>query len=114
MRGWGDAQRLSGDWPLRRVQFNSVLHGLLCSPPSKRVDLQKTKLAPVRPLFCEALGELDQDTPIGRIPDFSEGDDEPQPFDNIQVDFIVAKQLQQFVPGVLGIVDIHRGCSGRR
>jgi hypothetical protein len=44
-------------------------------------------------LFRETLGEVDQNTSIGRIPDFSEGNDEPQSFDNIQVDFIVGKQL---------------------
>ena len=65
-------------------------------------------------LFGETLGEFDQDAPIGRVLDFSKGDDEPQTFDDIQVDFIVAKQLQQFVPGVIGIFDVHRRCSGRR
>lgn len=64
-------------------------------------------------LFCETLGELDQHPSIGGIPDFPEGNDEPQSFDNIQVDFIVAKQLQQLVSGVIGIVDIHRKRSGR-
>jgi hypothetical protein len=28
-------------------------------------------------LLCETLGEFDQNAPIGRVPDFSEGDDEP-------------------------------------
>jgi hypothetical protein len=64
-------------------------------------------------LLRETLGEFDQNTSIGRIPDFPEGDDEPQPFDNIQVDLVVAKQLQQSIPGVIGIVDVHRAGSGR-
>jgi len=69
----------------------------------------------VDPNLCgETLGKFDQNAPIGRILDFSEGDDEPQPFDNIQVDFIVAEQLQKLVPGVIGIVDVHRSGSGRR
>jgi hypothetical protein len=59
-------------------------------------------------LLCETLGEFNQNTPIGRILDFSEGDDQPQSFDDVQVDLIVAKQLQQFIPGVIGIVDVHR------
>jgi hypothetical protein len=67
----------------------------------------------LRYLFCETLGELDQDTPIGRILDLSEGDDETQSFDNIQVDLVLAKQLQQSIAGVIGIVDGHRRRSGR-
>lgn len=63
-------------------------------------------------LFCETLGEFDQHPSIGGIPDFPEGNDEPQSFDNIQVDFIVAKQLQQLVPAMIGIVDIQRKHSG--
>ena len=63
-------------------------------------------------LFCETLGEFDQHPSIGWIPDFPEGNDEPQSFDNVQVDFIVAKQLQQLVPAVIGIVDIQRKHSG--
>jgi hypothetical protein len=64
-------------------------------------------------LLCETFCEFDQNTPVGGVLDFSEGDDQPQSFDDIQVDLIVAKQLQQFVPGVIGIVDIHRTRSGR-
>jgi hypothetical protein len=66
-----------------------------------------------RKLLREAFGEFDQNTPIGGVADFPEGDDEPQTFDDVQVDFIVAKQLQQFVPGVIGIVNAHRAGSGR-
>lgn len=64
-------------------------------------------------LLCETFGEFNQNAPIGRILDFSEGDNETQPFNNIQVDLILAKQLQQFIPGVIGIVDVHRMRSGR-
>lgn len=64
-------------------------------------------------LLCEALGEFDQNAPIGRILDLSEGDDEPQSFDNVEVDLIFAKQLQQSIPGLIGIVDVHRTRSGR-
>ena len=67
-----------------------------------------------RRLPCKAFGEFNEGTAVAGILDFPEGDDKPQPFDNIQVDFIVAKQLQQLVPGVIGIVDVHRRCSGRR
>lgn len=64
-------------------------------------------------LLCETLGEFDQNAPIGWILDFSEGYDEPQSFDDVQVDLIVAKQLQQLIPGVIGIVDVHRPRSER-
>jgi hypothetical protein len=61
----------------------------------------------------ETLGQFDQNAPVSRVPDLSEGNDEPQAFDDVQIDLIVAKQLQQFVPGVIGIVDVHRKRSGR-
>ena len=67
----------------------------------------------LRRLFCEPFGELDQNASIGRILDFSEGDDETQSFDDVQVDLVLAKQLQQFVPGVIGIINGHRTRSGR-
>ena len=63
-------------------------------------------------LFCETLGKVDQHPSIGWIADFPEGNDEPQSFDNVQVDFIVAKQLQQLVSAGIGIVDIQRKHSG--
>jgi hypothetical protein len=58
-------------------------------------------------LFRKSLGEFDEGAPVGRILDLSKGDDESQPFDNIQVDLIIPKQLQQFVAGVIGIFDVH-------
>jgi hypothetical protein len=99
----GDEQRLLGGWPLQHVQCRVKT----CRSPENEISAGPH-------LFGKTLGKFDQDAPIGRILDFSEGDDEPQPFDNIQVDFIVAKQLQKLVPGVIGIVDVHRSCSGRR
>ena len=45
-------------------------------------------------LPCKPFGEFDDDAPIGRIFDFSECDDEPQPFDHTLVDLIVPEQLQ--------------------
>jgi hypothetical protein len=97
----GDEQRLLGGWPLQHVQCRR-----------QNVPISGKRVGPH--LFGKTLGKFDQNAPIGRILDFSEGDDEPQPFDNIQVDFIFAKQLQKLVPGVIGIVDVHRSCSGRR
>jgi len=64
-------------------------------------------------LFCQALGEFDQDAPIGRILDLSESDDETQSLDDVQVDLIFAKQLQQSIPGLIGIINVHRTRSGR-
>jgi hypothetical protein len=80
---------------------------------AKKLSIRGKDLDAGPSLFRETLGEFDQDASVGRIPDFSEGNDEPQSFDNIQIDFIVAKQLQQFVTGVIGIVDVHRKRSGR-
>jgi len=64
-------------------------------------------------LLCKPLGKLNQDSSIGWIADLPEGHDKPQSFDDIQIDLIVPKQLQQLVPGVIGIVDVHRARSGR-
>jgi hypothetical protein len=44
-------------------------------------------------LLCKSFGEFDEDAPVGRIPDFPEGDNEPQPFDDVQINLIVPKQL---------------------
>jgi len=68
---------------------------------------------PGKTLLREALGEFDQNAPIGRILDLSEGHDEPQSFDHVEINFIVAKQLQQSVPGLIGIINAHRESSGR-
>jgi hypothetical protein len=45
----------------------------------------------LRRLLCQALGEFDQNAPIGRVRDFPERHDEPQPFEDIHVDLIVPK-----------------------
>jgi hypothetical protein len=66
-----------------------------------------------RRLICQALGEFNQNASIRRIADFPERNNKAQPLDNIQIDLIVPKQLQQFVRGVIGIVNIHRASSGR-
>jgi len=65
------------------------------------------------PLLREPLGEFDENTAVGRILDLSKGDDEPQPFDDIQVDLIIPKQLQQLVAGMIGIFNIHNASSGK-
>jgi hypothetical protein len=62
-------------------------------------------------LFAKSFGEFDEDAPVGRILDFPEGNDEPQPLDNVQIDLIILKQLQQFVAGMIGIVNVHRKSS---
>jgi hypothetical protein len=43
---------------------------------------------------CEPFGEFDDGAPIGGVLDVSKGNDEPQTFDDVQIDLIVAKQLQ--------------------
>jgi hypothetical protein len=64
-------------------------------------------------LLGQSLGELDHNTPIRGVLDFPEGHDEPQSLDNIEVDFIVPKQLKQFVAGLIGMISAH-GASSRR
>jgi hypothetical protein len=45
-------------------------------------------------LPCKSFGEFNEGTAVAGILDFPEGDDKPQPFDNIQVDLIIPEQLQ--------------------
>ena len=66
-----------------------------------------------RPLLRKPFGEFDENAPVGRILDFPKGDDEPQPFDNIQIDLTIPKQLHQFVAGKIGIFNVHSKSSRR-
>ena len=59
-----------------------------------RYDRKFEFIAASRRLLCKSFGEFDEDSAVGGILDFSEGDDEPQAFDNIQVDLIIPEQLQ--------------------
>jgi hypothetical protein len=113
MRSRVDAQRLSGGRLLQRAELVKARRAVSRATPSRLAGHGKAVSAAARVYFGETLGKFNQNAPIGRILDFSEGDDEPQPFDDIQVDLILAKQLQQFIPGVIGIVDVHRTRSGR-
>ena len=64
-------------------------------------------------LFRESFGQFDEDAPVARVLDFSKGNDKPQPFDDVWIDLIVPKKLQQFVAGVIGILSFHRESSRR-
>jgi hypothetical protein len=64
-------------------------------------------------LLGQSLGELDQNASIRRVLDFPESHDEPQSFDDIEIDFIVPKQLEQFVAGLIGIISAHAASSRR-
>jgi hypothetical protein len=59
-----------------------------------RYDRKFEFIAASQRLLCESFGQFDEDTAVGGILDFPKGDDEPQPFDNIQVDLIIPEQLQ--------------------
>ena len=59
-----------------------------------RYDRKFELIATSQRLLRKSFGELDEGTAVGGIPDFPEGDDEPQPFDNTLVDLIVPEQLQ--------------------
>ena len=59
-----------------------------------RYDRKFEFIATSQRLPRKSFGEFNQDAPVARIPDFPKGDDEPQPFDNIQVDLIIPEQLQ--------------------
>jgi hypothetical protein len=56
------------------------------------IGIESTALR--RPSPCEPFGEFDDGAPIGGILDVSKGNDEPQAFDDVQIDLIIAKQLQ--------------------
>ena len=58
-----------------------------------RYDRKFELIAASRRLLRKSFGEFDEDTAVGGILDFPEGDDEPQPFDNVQVDLIFPEQL---------------------
>jgi hypothetical protein len=55
----------------------------------------------------ESFGKLDQETTVGRILDSVEGDDEPQTFNHVQIEVILAEQAQQFLSGRFAIVCAH-------
>jgi len=65
-------------------------------------------MIPAQALFRKPFGKFDEDAPVAWIFDFPEGDDEPQSFENIQIDLIILEQLQQFVAGKIGIFNVHR------
>jgi hypothetical protein len=48
--------------------------------------------AAMRRLFGKPFGEFEEDTPVGRILDFPECNDEPQTLDDTQIDLIIANQ----------------------
>jgi hypothetical protein len=49
--------------------------------------------------LCEPLGKLDQHAPVGRVRYLVECDDEPQAFNDNQIDLIFVEQPQQFFAG---------------
>ena len=67
--------------------------------------MQAVAVSPPSP--SKPFGQFDEHAPIGRIPDFSECNDEPQTFGDGQIDLIVQKQLSQGITGRIGIVRVH-------
>jgi hypothetical protein len=57
--------------------------------------------------FGKSFGELDQDAAVGGIRDLVECDDQPQAFENVEVDLIFAEQSQQLVRRWFAIVRAH-------
>jgi hypothetical protein len=55
----------------------------------------------------QSFGELDQETTVGRILDPVEGDDEPQTFNHVQIELILAEQAQQLLSRRFAIVCAH-------
>ena len=54
----------------------------------------RSNLLPRAPaLLRESFSQFDEDASVARILDFSKGNDEPQPFDDIEIDLIVPKKL---------------------
>jgi len=61
--------------------------------------------------LCKPFGEFDEDTPIGRVLDFSKCDDQPQTFDDVQIDVIIPNQPPQFVTRTIEMFCTHRNSS---
>jgi hypothetical protein len=59
-----------------------------------RHDRKFELIATSQRLPCKSFGEFNEGAAVAGILDFPEGDDKPQPFDNIQVDLIIPEQLQ--------------------
>jgi len=55
----------------------------------------------------KSFGELDEDAAVGGVLNLVECNDQPQPFKNVQVDLIFAKQPQQLVCRWFAIVCAH-------
>lgn len=58
-----------------------------------RYDRKFEFIAASRRLLCESFGEFEEDAAVGGILDLPECDDEPQPFDDVQVDLIFPEHL---------------------
>jgi hypothetical protein len=67
-----------------------------------------------RQLFAQPLGELDEHAPVRHILDLVESNNQPQTFDDVEIDLIFAKQPQQFVTGQIGIVRAHKKAPARK
>jgi hypothetical protein len=63
--------------------------------------------APIASSPCEPLGKLDQRAPVGRVRYLVECNDEPQTFNDAQIDLIFPEQPQQPFAGRFGIVCAH-------
>jgi len=58
-------------------------------------------------LFCEPLSQFHQHTPVGRVRDLAERNDQPQPFHDAQIDLILANKPQQLLTRRMAVVRIH-------
>jgi len=64
--------------------------------------------------LCKPFGEFDEQAPVGRGFDFSQCNDETQTLNDVQIDLIILKQLQQLITGMIGVVRAHGKGSDKR
>jgi hypothetical protein len=72
----------------------------------------KIDLPPKAALPGQSFGQLDQGASIRRIPQFFEGNDQPQTLNHAQIDVMFLEQLPQFIAVMIGTVRIHNERSG--
>ena len=64
--------------------------------------------------LCKPFGEFDEQAPVGRGFDLSQCNDETQTLNDVQIDLIILKQLQQLITGMIGVIRAHGKGSDKR
>jgi hypothetical protein len=80
------------NWRLERFRAKWTPVRVKKTRQNKRLEPGSDSIRTDKALVCKPFGEFDEDAPIGRIFDFSECDDEPQTFDDVEIDLIIPNQ----------------------